>query len=346
MLRTPSIIVAVLCCCCSSGFAVRAPAAGIADAPPAPGPSTALSSASAIDATGDAAAAGPQYAVSTRLDRIGRIIAPVMINGRGPYHFMLDTGANRTVLAASLLQQLALPLDHDHLISVVGVSGSAVVATAQVHSLDAGALHFHDVQLPVLSGPVLLGIDGILGMDGFEGKLVSADFVRDQLTISDSLGRPAAFMYSVIPVKFLSQRLLMIDTFVGNVRTKAIIDTGGARTLGNPALLRALLRQHRTNEAFGLDAGVVDATQSSLLGKMGRVPHIELGGAMIDNLDVTFGDFRVFSSWGLQDQPALLLGMDVLGTLDELTIDYRRHELDLIPRAYHLAIESSTAIGH
>jgi predicted aspartyl protease len=336
MSGAPSIIVAVLL---GLGFTWSVSAAN--DVPAAPVTSDAI----ATGADG-AAAGGSQSAVATRLDRIGRIIAPVMINGRGPYHFMLDTGANRTVLAESLLQQLDLPLDQNHLISVIGVSGSAVVATAQVHSLDAGALHFHDVQLPVLSGPVLLGIDGILGMDGLEGKLVSADFVKDQLTISQSLGRPASFAYSVIPVKFLSQRLLMIDTYVGNVRAKAIIDTGGARTLGNPALLRALLRAHRTNEAFGLDAGVVDATQSSLLGKMGRVPHIELGSATIDNLDVTFGDFRVFTSWGLQNQPALLLGMDVLGTLAELTIDYRRHELDLIPRVYHLDIDSSTVIEH
>jgi predicted aspartyl protease len=304
----------------------------------------ALLSAGAPDISGAAPPTEPLYAVATRLDRIGRIIAPVTINGRGPFHFMVDTGANRTVLAESLLQQLELPLDHDNLVSVIGVSGTAVVATAQVRSLDAGALHFRNVQLPVLTGPVLLGIDGILGMDGFDGKLVSADFVKDRLTISQSLGRPASFEYSVVPIKFLSERLCMIDAYVGHVRTKAIIDTGGAHTLGNPALLRALLRARTSGESFGADAGVIDATQSSLVGKMGRVPLVQFGGATIDDLEVTFGDFRVFKTWGLEDKPALLLGMDVLGTLAELTIDYRRKELDLIPRVYHLDIDSRTAI--
>jgi len=36
------------------------------------------------------------YVAPTRPDRIGRIMAPVMINGRGPYAFIVDTGASRS----------------------------------------------------------------------------------------------------------------------------------------------------------------------------------------------------------------------------------------------------------
>jgi len=134
-----------------------------------------------------------------------------------------------------------------------------------------------------------------------------------------------------VPVKFLSQRLLMVDAYVGRVRTKAIIDTGGLRTLGNPALLAALNHGH-SDGSYGLETRVVDATEALQLGRTGRVPLIHLGEASIDHLDVTFGDFHVFESWGLDDQPALLIGMHVLGTLSELTIDYRRKEIQLLSR--------------
>ncbi|HEX6572433.1 MAG TPA: aspartyl protease family protein, partial [Steroidobacteraceae bacterium] len=46
----------------------------------------------------------PSYAVPTRLDRAGRVLAPVMVNGQGPYRFILDTGANRAVLAPRVLE--------------------------------------------------------------------------------------------------------------------------------------------------------------------------------------------------------------------------------------------------
>jgi hypothetical protein len=41
------------------------------------------------------------------------------------------------------------------------------------------------------------------------------------------------------------------------------------------------------------------------------------------------GDFHVFSVWGMDDEPTLLLGMDVLGNARKLAIDYGRRELHL-----------------
>jgi hypothetical protein len=271
-------------------------------------------------------------AISTRRDRIGRLIASVTINGHGPYHFMIDTGANRTVLAESLLAQLGIAPDRQHRINVLGISGEVDAATAHIDSLDTGALHFRDVRLPVLSGMVLDGIDGILGMDGFTGMAMAADFIHDTFTINDSKRQRAPANYSVVPVRFLSQRLLMIDAWVGRVRTRAIIDTGSTHTLGNPALLAAL---DRASERSGAerDTSVVDATQASQTGRDGRVPAVRLGTATINDLYVTFGDFHVFETWGLNRGPALLIGMDVLGTLAGLRIDFRNRELDLLPRS-------------
>jgi hypothetical protein len=43
--------------------------------------------------------------------------------------------------------------------------------------------------------------------------------------------------------------------------------------------------------------------------------------------DVTFGDLEVFRHWRLDAEPAILLGIDVLGTAAALMVDYRRHEV-------------------
>jgi hypothetical protein len=42
---------------------------------------------------------------------------------------------------------------------------------------------------------------------------------------------------------------------------------------------------------------------------------------------VTFTDTAIFEHWQLTTEPALLLGMDVLGLLDVLVIDYKTKEL-------------------
>jgi predicted aspartyl protease len=279
----------------------------------------------------DAEQTGPLYAIPTLPDRVGRIVAAVMINGRGPFRFMLDTGSNRTVLAQSVLAKLDLAADPDASISVVGVAGSRVAARVHIDSLDAGAMHFSDVDLPVLSGPVLYDLDGILGMEGFDGLKVSADFVGNLVSISKSRGRPAAARYAAVPVQFLSDRLLMIDARVGHQHVKAIIDTGSQRTLANGPLLAALTGGRRDVSSTS-PANVIDATQSLQPGLMARVPTIQLGDTNIQNLDVTFGDFQIFRTWGLDHEPALLIGMDALGTLADLDIDYQRKEVDMLSR--------------
>jgi predicted aspartyl protease len=270
-----------------------------------------------------------------RFDPVDHIIAPVMINGHGPYRFMIDTGANRTVLAQSLVQRLGLAFDGENPVSLQGVIGNITVTTAHVDTLRSGAMHMENAFLPVMTGPVLQGLDGILGMDGFEGTRMSANFVRNELTISQSRGRLAAPKYSIVPVRFISQRVLVVDALIAGVRVKAVIDTGGSRTLGNPALLAAL-NLTQAEQQLARPTHVVDATEALQRGRRQRVPFVHVGGITIANLEVAFAGFRVFDTWGLNDQPALLIGMDVLGSLAELNIDYRLGLLEMLPRPYKM----------
>jgi hypothetical protein len=272
----------------------------------------------------------PLYAVSTRLDRIGRIVAPVYINGQGPFLFMLDTGANRTVLSDGAVQRLGLTME-DGAIAVQGVNGRGVAPTVTIERLDAGELNFDNVELPVLAGLVLDRIDGILGMDGLVDKKVTADFVRDRITIVESRGRRAPLNRIVLRGKLISGQLMMIEGRVGRVPVKAIIDTGGMHTLGNPALQRAVAAQRKHADLM-LTTSVVDATDRLAYGEISLTPTITLGEATIRNTVITYGDFDIFRVWGLQEEPALLIGMDVLGTLAEFAIDYRRRELQLLTR--------------
>ncbi len=50
----------------------------------------------------------PLFAAPTRLDRIGRVMTHVMVNGKGPFRFVIDTGASRSTLAPHLARSLGL----------------------------------------------------------------------------------------------------------------------------------------------------------------------------------------------------------------------------------------------
>lgn len=275
-------------------------------------------------------AAQAQFAVASIPGRIGMIVAPVMLNGHGPFRFMVDTGATRTVLADSTLAKLNLSADPTAKIIVRGVSGRSVVPIVHVASVDSGSMHFHDLSAPVLSGPVLNGLDGILGMDGLRGMTVSADFVHDQVVIGASSAADSNSMYA-LRGQFVSQRLLMVPGRIGGVLTEAVIDTGAAHSLGNAALLALLTHGRGSSAARTRANGVVDATQTVQDGNIKNIPSMQLGVATLTNLSVTFGDFPVFKLWGLEGRPALLLGMDVLGTVADFSIDYREAKLLVLP---------------
>ena len=53
----------------------------------------------------------PRYVSPTRRDQIGRIWAPVMINGRGPFRLVLDTGASHSAVTALVALALGIPTD-------------------------------------------------------------------------------------------------------------------------------------------------------------------------------------------------------------------------------------------
>ena len=271
----------------------------------------------------------PSYAIASRPGRIGMIVAPVMINGKGPFRFMLDTGANRTVLASGTVAKLELESSPNDRVLVRGISGLTDVPLVHVASVASGTLQIHDLSAPVMSGPVFEGIDGILGMDGLAGMRLTADFVRDRVIISASSGASPSALYA-LHGRFVSQRLLLVQGRINGISTAAVIDTGTTRTLGNEALLAALAHAYPAATASAKEGGV-DVTDTTQRGTERRIPTLQFGTADITNLQVIFGDYGVFKTWGLQGKPALLLGMDVLGSLAYFSIDYDRAELQMLP---------------
>ena len=60
-----------------------------------------------------------------------------------------------------------------------------------------------------------------------------------------------------------------------------------------------------------------------------RIPSIVAGQLIMRNANIMFSDLHIFEHWQLNSKPALLIGMDVIGVLDTLIIDYKRSELQI-----------------
>ena len=267
-----------------------------------------------------------RYVAPTRRDQIGRIWAPVYINDQGPFRLVLDTGASRSCVIAKVAKTLGLVPDASQSMRLQAVTGSATVPTIRVDSLLIGDLEISDSRLPIIPD-ALGGAEGILGNEGLRDRRVYIDFRHDLISITHSHNRAAPPGFMTIPFKLERGRLLIVDAWLGRVRAKAIIDTGGQSTIGNLALRDALLRKNSwetptVDQIQGVTAEVQE-------GEGRRAPAIQFGPIDINTHRMTFADMQIFEYWKLTKEPALLIGMDALGLLDTLIIDYRRNELQL-----------------
>jgi predicted aspartyl protease len=266
----------------------------------------------------------PRFVAPTQRDRIGRIWAPVFINGRGPFRMVLDTGASDSAITAPVATVLGLVPSPSHLVLLQGVAGSAIVPTVQVDSLTVGDLDVTSATLPILAD-ALGGAEGVLGTAGFSDKRIDIDFLHDRITIVRSHGQHAPIGFITLPTEPSGPGLLMVPGSVAQVHVHAVIDTGAERSIGNEALRRALVSRH----AQGTPDKIYDVTTHVQGGEMFESPPIMLGRIEIRGARITYGEVRIFEHWHLTREPALLIGMDALGLLDELIIDYRRRELQL-----------------
>ena len=269
----------------------------------------------------------PVYVAPTLRDRIGRIWAPVKINGKGPFRLVLDTGASHSAITPFIVNRLNANNANPETISVMlhGVTGSAIVPALKAKSMEVGDMLIEPTTLPVVMD-AFGGAQGVLGREGLMDKRIFADFGGDKLTIARSHGQHAAHGYKIVPLKLTPAGLLAADVYIGSVKCRAIIDTGAQQTVGNIALRDALMRRVPRDS---VEEDIIGVTLDLQHGTYVRVPPMTLGTVLLRNVHVAFGDMPLFDLWKFSTEPTLLIGMDVLGLFDKLIIDYKMREMQI-----------------
>jgi len=131
----------------------------------------------------------PRYVAPTRRDRIGRVWAPVFINGQGPFRMVLDTGASHSAVVAHVAEQLGISLLDADQVVLRGVTGAATVPAIAVETMTVGDLELQSRRLPIVND-ALGGADGVLGTEGLFDKRIFIDFRHDNITIFRSHRQP------------------------------------------------------------------------------------------------------------------------------------------------------------
>jgi predicted aspartyl protease len=259
-----------------------------------------------------------EQVIATRSDGTDRMTVPVSISGKGPYHFVVDTGADRTVISRELADALALKSGGS--VSMLSMGSVDTVETAIIENLDLSTNRIFDIRAPMLA-EANLSAQGMLGTDSLRTKRVVMDFKAGRMTIVEADQPEQRFTGEiVVTAKRRFGQLILVNADVDGEALAVIVDTGSQATIGNAALRSKLLQ-----------AGKLEKTrQVSLISVMGveipasytQIRRVRIGGVTVNNMPVAFADAKPFHALGLTSRPALLLGMDVLRNFDRVSIDF------------------------
>ena len=250
-----------------------------------------------------------------------RLSVDVQVNGRGPYHFIVDSGADTSVVGLRIARELALPLGTPVILN--GMTDRNIVDRVKVDSLTLGPSTIRDLELPVLREEDLGG-EGMIGIDALVRRRLMMDFEKRLIKVEDA-NQPVKSLPDEIVVIARRRRGQLILTHVRarGLSLDAVIDTGSQFTVGNLQLRDKLIRRKQrfqTVEAIGVTGKAIDL-------EMAVIPELQIGTILIRNLMVAFADLPPFARFGIADEPALLLGADVLNSFRRVSLDFQARKV-------------------
>ena len=251
-----------------------------------------------------------------------RLTVQVLVNGSGPYNFIVDSGADTSVVGLRIARSLQLPLGTPAILN--SMTARNIVDRVKVDHLTLGPTTVRDLQLPALRESDVGG-DGMIGIDALVEQRLMMDFENRLIKVED-----ARIPWKRIPgeIVVVARRyrgqLILTEVQAAGLTLDAVIDTGTQITIGNLALRDKLIRRNREKFVTIPVTGVTGATVELQLAK---IAELRLGPVVLNDVPMAFADVPPFKMFGLSDQPALLLGTDLLESFRRISLDFRARKV-------------------
>jgi predicted aspartyl protease len=246
-----------------------------------------------------------------------RMTVDVQVNGRGPYHFVVDSGADTTAVGTRLSRDLQLPLGSPVVLN--GMTDRNIVDRVKVASLSLGPSTISNLELPALKEEDLGG-DGMIGIDALVRQRLMLDFDQRTIKVEDAYKPAPHFTDEIVIVARLQHgQLILTHVKAGGFSLEAVIDTGSEISIGNLALRDKLMSRNLNKDWTISTTGVTGKTVDL---QLGLLRELHVGSITLRDIPIAFADVPPFKVFGLSDEPALLLGTDVLQNFRKVSLDF------------------------
>ena len=251
------------------------------------------------------------------------VFAEVSINGKGPFRFLVDTGATQTVVSQKVVTQLGLNKIATNLMFGVGGEGKVASPIFRADSIKVGEVTVRNVPLGTMNNPLLdLIMDGILGPSLLSDFVVTMDYPRSQIELSKT--PPATG--TVVPTWFFSGLLMVPVDVNGKFKGNFLIDSGADSTLLSHAMANELgVNKDTPGAILNLPIGGIGGLDDGVL----VVPSVSMKTPFATK---QFDKMMAIDLQGMsgliQTELSGVIGYDTLKDY-RVTIDYQKAEIRL-----------------
>lgn len=282
------------------------------------------------------ARAGVVAEQSYRVGADGRIATDVFVNGKGPYSFLLDTAASRSMMFEHLRSRLGLETTGDRPLTVYGMQNIGIAQPVVAEELRLANESIHGLSMGVLpddSDPA----DGLLGMDALSNYLLVLDrnHMRLKLLTPDSeegadFRNWPSLSLTRRPVQDAAASLWLMRANIGGSSVPSLLDMGSGMTILNWNAAEQLGLKRTNFPREGIAQKLRDALGTVEPVIFAKDVTIWLGGRVFVNQTVLVANVNVFRYFHLDGGPAAIIGSGLLKD-NSLAIDFAKARLYVGP---------------
>lgn len=274
--------------------------------------------AAAVAAQARDAAYGTQALFRLPTDRPGTML---VVDGQGPFRFMIDTATSHTILTPALVKRLALPVVSGPAFKVVTAAGSVSSHFYRTGEMSMAGVTVEGGSAVEIDLPPKFGIAGVLGADFLSNFLVDLDLPAQTVTLYPPNVEFRAPDLQRVRGSVNAHGFIVVPARVSNILVAAALDTGAQFTVANSSVAA-----HAHNIGMSLivrptENKIADAALQKQWAYSFDFGKIVLGPATWRDPRVLISDTRVFEEIGLARQPVVFIGMDLMAGR-RIVLDY------------------------
>lgn len=278
----------------------------------------------ALTMFGCQATASESQTIPISVNDEGHLIVEITVNDTVATKAVLDTAATHAMIDTGLAGRANVPAPTGTQVNVLGLTGAELFPVVHLASLTIGPQRLLNVPSALNTNPAVAETRNVVPTNSLTGDILDFVFESDQVFVYDGKPKRSKGLETTSSPMQKINGLWFAKVDMNGVEGLALIDTGSSITFISSRFADAagvVTHVEKTQTLNGATGGGIGV-------RISTVRRFDVGKRRLSNFDLLVADPPLFAHLGLENEPAMVLGLDYL-SLFRVQMDQRRGRLVL-----------------